>query len=182
MHGQTPRWKCPHFFRHILCVGKNAHNIRGKKRRILCMGKPHRGNAHIFSDTFYAWEKMRIIYVGKTTHIMHGQKDGGNAHINKCAFYAWGKKRIIYAHIMHGQTPRWECPHFFPHILCVGKNAHNIRGKKKHIIHGQKHCGNAHFIAHNIRGKKHAYYAWANPRWECPRIKMRILCAGKKCA
>ena len=23
----------------ILCVGRNAYNIRGKKRRILCMGK-----------------------------------------------------------------------------------------------------------------------------------------------
>ena len=40
---------------------------------------------------------------------------------------------------MHGQTPRWECPHFFRHILCLGKNAHNIRGKKD------------------------AYYAWVNP-------------------
>ena len=90
---------------------------------------------------------------------MHGQKDGGNAHINKCAFYAGGKKHIIYVgkstHIMHGQTPRWECPHFFRHILCVGKNAHNIRGENN------------------------AYYAWAKTLWECPLFFTRILCVGR---
>ena len=48
------RWACPHEEIRILCVGRNAYNILGKKRRILCMGKPHGGNAHIFSDTFYA--------------------------------------------------------------------------------------------------------------------------------
>ena len=69
---------------------------------------------------------------------MHGQRQGGNAQINTCAFYAWEEMRIIYVgkktHIMHGQTPPWEYPHFFRHILCVGKNAHNIRGEKRRIL------------------------------------------------
>ena len=92
------------FFPHILCVGRNAHNIRGKKRRILCMGKPHRGNAHIFPHTFYALEEMRIIYVKKKRILCMGKPHCGNAHI------------------------------FFPQILCVGRNAHNIRVKKRRIL------------------------------------------------
>ena len=33
------RWACPHEEIRILCVGRNAYNILGKIRRILCMGK-----------------------------------------------------------------------------------------------------------------------------------------------
>ena len=43
-------------------------------------GQRPRGNAHINTCAFYAWEKMRIIYMGK-----------------KDAYYAWAKTR-------------WECP------------------------------------------------------------------------
>ena len=109
------------------------------------------------------------------------------------AHFMRGKKRIIYVgkstHIMHGQTPRWECPHFFPHILCVGKNAHNIREKKRTLCMGKNTVGMpTHKMrilcvgknAHNLRGKKYAYYARANPAVRMPTQKMRLLCMGKK--
>ena len=41
--GANRRWACPHEEIRILCVGRNAYNIRGKKRGILCMGKDHVG-------------------------------------------------------------------------------------------------------------------------------------------
>ena len=58
---------------------------------------------------------MRIIYVGKKTHIMHGQTHGGHAHVKKYAFYAWEEMRIIYVEKKHAYYAwakrRWECPH-----------------------------------------------------------------------
>ena len=92
----------------ILCVGRNAYNIRGKKRRILCMEKKI-GNAHIKTCTFYAWEEMLIIYVGE-----------------KDAYYAWA-------------NTLWACPHEEIRILCVGRNAYDIRGKKRRILCMGKH-------------------------------------------
>ena len=87
----------------ILCVGKNAHNIRWKK------------------DAYYAWAKATV-----------GNAHGRNAHFTRVKkYYAWAK-------------PLWECQREQMQILCVERNAHNIRGKTQ------------------------AYYAWANPRWECP--------------
>ena len=150
------------------------------------MGKPQGGNAHIFSHTFYAWEKMRIIYVeknayyawekntvgmptffpriycvGKTTHIMHGQTPLWECPRKKCAFYAWAKMRIKCVgknmHIMHGQTPLWECPR----IKCAFYAWATMRifyvGKNTHNMHGK------------------------NPLWECPRIKCAYYAWGFPC-
>ena len=165
MHGQTPRWECPHFFRHILCVGKNAHNIRGENNayyawaktlwecplfftRILCVGK----NAHNISGknhAYYAWaktvgmptHKMRILCVGKNAHNIRG----------KNAYYAWA--RILCMGKCMG--PRWECPR----IKCAFYVWEKMRiiyvGKTTHIMHGQTHGGHAHiFPTHFMRGKK----------------------------
>ena len=116
---------------------------------------------------FYAWEKMRIIYMGKPTHIMHGQTHGGNAHIFSHAFYAWGKK----AHNIRGKKhayyawakPTVGMPTHKMRILCAGKNAHtwaNPRWECPHFSH-------AFYAWEKMRiiyvGKKYAYYAWANP-------------------
>ena len=77
----------------------------------------------------------------------------------KCAFYACEKMRTRYV------------------------------GKKTHIMHGKKQCGNAHiktcaFYAWEEMliiyvGEKDAYYAWANTRWACPHEEIRILCVGR---
>ena len=84
----------------IVCMGKNAHNIRGK--RILCMGKPTMG---------MPTEEMRILCMGKNAHnvrgnIMHGRTHSGhkrNTHFmrgQKCAYAYVGKP----THNMHGKT------------------------------------------------------------------------------
>ena len=111
-------------------------------------GQKQCGNAQITKCAFYSWEEMLIIYVGKETHIMHGKKQCGNAHIKTCAFYASEEMLIIYvgekdAYYAWAKT-RWACQHEEIRILCVGRNAYNIRGEKK------------------------SYYAWAKRRWECP--------------
>ena len=90
---------------------------------------------------------------------MHGPKDGWNAHINTCAFYAWEEMLIKYvgekdAYYAWANT-RWACPHEEIRILCVGKNAYNIRGKKGILCMGQKTVGMPTLThAHFMRGKK----------------------------
>ena len=99
----------------ILCVGKKTLNIRGKKQAYYAWANPKVGMPTFFPTHFMRGKKMRIIYVGK-----------------KNAYYAWAKTL-------------WECPLFLPRILCVGKRAHNIRGKKPRILcMGKTHGGNAH--------------------------------------
>ena len=103
----------------ILCVGRNAYNIRGKKRRILCMGQKTVGMPTLTH-----------------AHFMRGKKG------EKDAYYAWANRR-------------WACPHEEIRILCVGRNAYNIRGKKGISCMGQKNVGMPTLThVHFMRGKK----------------------------
>ena len=124
-----------------------------------------------------------------------GKKTVGMPTLTNAHFMRGKKKHIIYVgkstHIMHGQTPRWECPHFFRHILCVGKNAHNIRGENNAYYAWAKTLWECPLFftrilcvgrnAHNIRGKKDAYYAWANPTVGMPTFFPTHFMRGKKC-
>ena len=92
---------------------------------------------------------------------MHGKKQCGNAHIKTCAFYAWEEMLIIYmgekdAYYAWANT-RWACPPEEVRILCVGRNAYNIRGKKGILCMGKKTVGMPTLKhAHFMRGKKSA--------------------------
>ena len=78
----------------ISCVGKNAHNIRGKTHAYYAWANP-RWECPRKKCAFYAWAKMRIKCVGKNMHIMHGQLLLWECPRIKCAFYAWATMRIF---------------------------------------------------------------------------------------
>ena len=68
---------------------------------------------------------MPIIYMGKPTHIMHGQTHRWNTNGTNAHFMRGKKMRIIYVrkttHIMHGQTHGGNA---------YTKNAYFMRGEK----------------------------------------------------
>ena len=109
----NPQWECPRkiftFYTwgkmRIIYVGKPTHIMHGQTRSGNAGMNPHntRGLSHALNAwakpqwecpckkvTCYRWENVRIIYVGKTTHIMHGQTHSGNAHVR-------------YSHFIHGE-------------------------------------------------------------------------------
>ena len=97
----------------VLCVGKNAHSIRGKKTHNMHW-QTHSGKAHVNECSFYAWEKLRIIYVEKATHIMHEQTHRGNTQGRNAHFMQGkkmrGKKRWKNHAYYTLANPRWKCP------------------------------------------------------------------------
>ena len=59
-------------------------------------GQTHGGNAHVKKCAFYAWEKMRIIYVGKKPRMLcMGKPTVGMPTLEMRDFMRGKKMRII---------------------------------------------------------------------------------------
>ena len=79
---------------------------------------------------FYAWAfPTRDLPM----HNMHGFSHVFYTHFCpciKCAFFTWAfPQRGLpmhnmrgFSHVYYAHFCAWECPHLFPHILCVGTN------------------------------------------------------------